>query len=158
MTDKKPVSDGPMSDGPIAEQPIAKQAFAASENPMAEIVEDDAKQTQRGRYGWLSLVVAGLFALFYAYDVWEAVGNLISLPQFYGLSGLDPAGLPWWLLWIGVTVPVIVFVVAFIIGRHRSIGEKAVIFLVGLAVSSGLGLGVIALESIIRPTVLLLGV
>ncbi len=143
MTDEKP----------IAEQPIAQDA-----NPIAEIVEDDAKEAQRGRYGWLSLIVAGLFALFYAYDVWEAVGNLISLPQFYELSGLDPAGLPWWLLWIGVIVPVVVFVAAFIIGRHRNVGEKAVIFFVGLAVSSGLGLGVIALESIIRPTVLLLGV
>jgi len=142
MTDEKPVADKPVPD---------------SENPIAEIVEDDTRQTKRARYGWLSLVVAGLFALFFAYDVWEAVDNLISLPRFYEASGLDPAGLPWWLLWIGVIVPVAVFVAAFIIGRRRNVGEKAVIFFVGLAVSSGLGLGVIALESIIRPTLLLLG-
>ncbi|MCY7413345.1 MAG: hypothetical protein LH471_09990 [Salinibacterium sp.] len=128
-----------------------------SSKPNADIVAEDANETNRGRYGWLSLAVAGVFALFFAYDVWEAVGNLISLPQFYEASGLDPAGLPWWLLWIGVIVPVVVFVVAFIIGRHRNVGEKAVIFFVGLAVSSGLGFGVIALESLIRPTVSLLG-
>ncbi len=143
MTDEKPVADEPVPD---------------SENPIAEIVEDDTRETKRGRYGWLSLVVAGLFTLFFAYDVWEAVDNLISLPRFYEDRGLDPAGLPWWLLWIGVGVPVVVFVAAFIIGRHRNVGEKAVIFFVGLAVSSGLGLGAIALESIIRPSVLLLGV
>jgi hypothetical protein len=142
MTDDTPIPDKPVPD---------------SENPIAEIVEDDTRETKRGRYGWLSLVVAGLFALFFAYDVWEAVDNLISLPRFYEASGLDPAGLPWWLLWIGVGVPVVVFVAAFIIGRHRNVGEKAVIFFVGLAVSSGLGFGVIALESLIRPTVSLLG-
>jgi len=128
------------------------------EKPVADEPIDDTKEITRERYGWLSLVVAGLFALFFAYDVWEAVDNLISLPRFYEDGGLDPAGLPWWLLWIGVGVPVVVFVAAFIIGRHRNVGEKVVIFFVGLAVSSGLGLGVIALESIIRPTVLLLGV
>lgn len=126
------------------------------EKPVADEPIADTKEITRERYGWLSLVVAGLFALFFAYDVWEAVDNLISLPRFYEASGLDPAGLPWWLLWIGVGVPVVVFVAAFIIGRHRNVGEKAVIFFVGLAVSSGLGLGVIALESIIRPTVLLI--
>lgn len=150
MTDEKPVAGEPASD---SENPSAD-----SENPIAEIVTDGTKETKRGRYGWLSLVVAGLFALFFAYDVWEAVDNLLSLPRFYEASGLDPAGLPWWLLWIGVGVPVVVFVAAFIIGRRRTVGEKALIFFVGLAVSSGLGLGVIALESIIRPTVLLLGV
>jgi len=128
-----------------------------SSKPNADIVADDSNEIKRGGYGWLSLVVAGLFALFFAYDVWEAVDNLISLPRFYEASGLDPAGLPWWLVWIGVIVPVAVFVAAFIIGRRRNVGEKAVIFFVGLAVSSGLGLGVIALESIIRPTLLLLG-
>ncbi len=128
------------------------------EKPVADEPIADTKEITRERYGWLSLVVAGLFALFFAYDVWEAVDNLISLPRFYEASGLDPAGLPWWLLWIGVIVPVAVFVAAFIIGRRRNVGEKAVIFFVGLAVSSGLGLGVIALESIIRPAVLLIGV
>jgi len=126
------------------------------EKPVADEPIDDTKEITRERYGWLSLVVAGLFALFFAYDVWEAVDNLISLPRFYEDRGLDPAGLPWWLLWIGVGVPVVVFVAAFIIGRHRNVGEKAVIFFVGLAVSSGLGLGAIALESIIRPSVLLI--
>jgi len=128
------------------------------EKPIADEPIDDTRETKHERYGWLSLVVAGLFTLFFAYDVWEAVDNLISLPRFYEASGLDPAGLPWWLLWIGVGVPVVVFVAAFIIGRHRNVGEKALIFFVGLAVSSGLGLGVIALESIIRPSVLLIGV
>ena len=126
------------------------------EKPVADEPIDDTKEITRERYGWLSLVVAGLFALFFAYDVWEAVDNLISLPRFYEASALDPAGLPWWLLWIGVIVPVAVFVAAFIIGRRRNVGEKAVIFFVGLAVSSGLGLGAIALESIIRPSVLLI--
>jgi hypothetical protein len=43
-------------------------------------------------------------------------------------------------------IPVIAYVVAFLLGRHRNIGEKVLLFLVGLAVSNALALGAIALN------------
>lgn len=128
--------------------------IADSENPIAEVVEDDNREATRGRYGWLSLVVAAIFGLFFAHSVWAAVGNMIALPAFYDLAGFGSENVPWWLLWIGVLVPVVVFVIAFVIGRRRNVGVKALVFLVGLAVAAGLGLGVLGLEDILRPEVI----
>ena len=127
-----------------------------SDNPIEAVVADDTAQASRGRYGWLSLVVAFLFALLFAYDLWEAVGNMVSLPAVYDAFGYGSENVPWWLLWIGVLIPVVVFVAAFIGGRRRSVFAKAVIFFVGLAVVAGLSLGVLALEEIIRPAVVTL--
>lgn len=115
------------------------------------VLEDDEAETKRGRYGWLSLVVAAVFGLFYAYDVWEAIGNMVNLPGFYALLGYDPGAIPWWLLIIGLLIPPAGFLVAFWVGRRFSVGGKALVFLLGLAVVAALGLGVVALEVVLRP-------
>jgi len=114
-------------------------------------IADDATQAKQGRYGSLSTIVAGLFALLYAYSVWQAIGNLVALPAFYNQTGLGSANVPWWVLWVGIVIPIAVFALAFVVGRKRSVLGKALIFLVGLAVTAGLGIGVIALESVLRP-------
>jgi hypothetical protein len=126
-------------------------AVSDAENPIEEAVADDAREAKRGRYGWLSLIVAAVLGLFYAYDVWEAIGNMINLPAFYDSIGVGSKHVPWWLLWIGVLIPVIVFLLAFVIGRRRNVGSKAVVFIVGLALAAGLGIGVLALEDVLRP-------
>ena len=126
-------------------------SISESDNPIEAVVADDAAQATHGRYGWLSLVVAFLFALFYVYDLWEAVGNLIQLPAVYEAYGFGSEKVPWWLLWIGVLIPLAVYVVAFVGGRRRTVFGKALIFLVGLALVAGLSIGVLALEEILRP-------
>jgi hypothetical protein len=126
-------------------------AVSDAENPIEDAVADDAREAKRGRYGWLSLIVAAVLGLFYAYDVWEAIGNMINLPAFYDSIGVGSKHVPWWLLWIGVLIPVIVFLLAFVIGRRRNVGSKAVVFIVGLALAAGLGIGVLALEDVLRP-------
>jgi len=131
-------------------------SIADSDNPVEEVVADDNREAARGRYGWLSLVVAALFGLFYAYDVFEAVSNLIALPSFYDQAGFGSENVPWWILWIGVVIPIVVFIVAFVIGRRLNVGRKAVIFLLGLAVVAGLSVGVLALEDVLRPTLIVL--
>lgn len=124
-----------------------------AESPIEDAVADDAHEAARGRYGWLSLVVAALLGLFYAYDVWGAVGDMINLPAFYDAIGIGAKNVPWWLLWIGVAIPVVVYVLAFVVGRRRNVGAKAVVFVVGLALAAGLGIGVLALEDVLRPVV-----
>lgn len=124
--------------------------IAGADNPIEHVIADEERQAQRGRYGWLGLTVAGLFGVFYAYDLWEAIGNLVNLPTFYAAFGLDPARLPWWLLWVGVLVPPVVFGVAFLVGRRHSLAAKALVLLTGLGVVAALSLGVIALEQVLR--------
>lgn len=126
-------------------------SIAESDNPIEAVVADDAAQATRGRYGWLSLVVAFLFALLYAYDLWEAVGNLIQLPIVYDAYGFGSENVPWWLLWIGVLIPLAIYIAAFVGGRRRNVFGKALIFVVGLALVAGLSIGVLALEEVLRP-------
>ena len=102
-------------------------------------------------YGLISIAVAAAFALFYAYDLWEAVSTLVSLPVFYEAYGLDATFVPWWLLWIGVLIPPVMFGVAFLVGRRQNVFGIALVFLVGLTIVAGLSLGIIALEQVMRP-------
>ena len=128
-------------------------SIADSDNPIEELVEDDAREAKRGRYGWLSLVVAALFGLFYAYDLWEALGNLFNLPVAYNSLGIGDR-VPWLLLWTGVLVPPLAFAVAVIVGRRRNVFGKALIFLVGLAVVACLTLAVLAVGDALLPALL----
>jgi succinate dehydrogenase hydrophobic anchor subunit len=123
-------------------------SISDSENPIEEIVEDDAREAKRGRYGWLSLVVAALFGLFYAYDIWTAIGNLFLVPAEYA-QFMAADHVPWWLLWVGVLIPPAGFAVAVFVGRRRNVLGKALIFLVGLAVVAALTFGVYALGDVI---------
>ena len=127
-----------------------------NENPVEEVIEDDAREAKRGRYGWLSLVVAAIFGLFYAWNVWQSVATMFVLPQFYDAYAYGAENVPWWLLWVGVAVPVVAFLLAFVIGRHSNVLVKALVFLTGLAVTSALGIAIIALEGVLRPVVLVL--
>jgi len=128
-------------------------SIADSDNPIEEVIADDQRETTRGRYGWLSLVVAALFGLFFAYDLWEAVSNLVALPSVYDAVGIGSENVPWWLLWSGVIIPILIFVLAFVLGRRQNVFAKALIFLLGLAVVAGLSMGVLAAEEVLRPIV-----
>ena len=92
-------------------------------------------------FGWVTLVVIVLFGLLYAYDVWEAIGNLLTLPPFY----LDQADVPWWLLIGNLAVPLLGFGLALWLGWKRPLVAKVLFFAVGLAVVAVLTLDAIAL-------------
>lgn len=126
-----------------------EKSIADADDPVEAVIEDDAAQATRGRYGWLSLTVAALFGLVYAYFLWQAVSLLVQLPTNLAALGLGGDRIPWWLLILGVLIPPIVFGVAAAVGRKQNVGRKAVIFVVGLAIVSGLGLSVIALTYIL---------
>jgi hypothetical protein len=98
-------------------------------------------------YGVPSMIVAGAFALLFAYDLWEAIGTAIALPASYQASGFDPAMIPWWLVVLYVLVPPVTFVLAILVGRRQSLWGRALVFLVALAVSAALSLGLIALQA-----------
>lgn len=103
----------------------------------------------------LTIIITGVFGLFFAWDTWQAVSNLVALPDFYDYAGLGRENVPLWLLIIGVAIPAIVFVIALVVGRGHPLSTKVIVLVVGVAVASGLGLGVVALEDVLRPTILL---
>ncbi len=110
-----------------------------------EAVEKDAAITAKGGIGPLSLAVAALFGLVYAYFVYQAIRNVIELPKTYSAIGLADA-VPWPLLIVGLAVPIVIYVLAFVIGLRRGLLDKALVFLIGVATTAALGYGVIAIH------------
>ncbi|MCI2959092.1 hypothetical protein MN032_15465 [Agromyces atrinae] len=87
------------------------------------------------RFGF-DVALAVFFGLFYAYDVWEAVGNLVGLSQYAALldSTLSSMGLI--LLIATILLPIGLFALAFVIGRRRSLAVRIALYVTGLAISA----------------------
>lgn len=93
---------------------------------------------------WLVTTIAGGFGLFYAYAVWNALGNLIQSVQFAGENGfvLSPIG---WVIWIlAVIFPIAAFAAAFAIGYRRPAHHLILVLLTGLALTAVFWLNVVA--------------
>ncbi|WP_353828843.1 hypothetical protein [Agromyces sp. SYSU T0242] len=87
---------------------------------------------------WLELALAIAFGLLYAYDAWEAVGNLVGISGVAAALGTTLSGTGWVVLIAAVLLPVALFAVAFLIGRRRNAVVQAALYLAGLAVSAAL--------------------
>jgi len=89
---------------------------------------------------WLVVTIAAVFGLFYAYAVWNALGNLIQAAQL--LTGLNALG---WFIWIFATVfPIIAFGAALAIGWRRPAHHFILVMLTGLALTAVFWLNVVA--------------
>ena len=89
---------------------------------------------------WLIVVIAGVFALLYAYVVWTALAFLVQ--QANGAEGLSGYG--WFVLILPVLFPLVVFGAAFAIGWRRSAGQFAIVLLTGLALIAAFWLNIFA--------------
>ena len=132
----------------MSESDKTKRETSDPTTPVADAITADDRVSRSGRLGWLSLTLAALFGLFYAYDVWEAVGNLVGVPHYYEAIGFS-ASTPWVLLIAALVFPFVIFVVVFLLGIRRNVGEKALLYVTGLAVSNALALSTIGLNSLI---------
>ncbi|MCU1442140.1 MAG: hypothetical protein JWQ59_290 [Cryobacterium sp.] len=91
---------------------------------------------------WLAVTIAVFFGLFFAYDAWEAVGNLLGLNAAAGQLGTTLSGFGWGVLILGILLPILVFALAFWLGRRRRAGVQALLFFVGLCLSAVLSLDI----------------
>lgn len=107
-----------------------------------------------GRRRWSTLLIVIGFAALFAWDVVEAVGNLIALPQLYEFLGFSTAQVPWWLLILDLALSPILFVAALVIARGRGPGRTALILIVALAVAAALSISITSIEPLVRPTLL----
>ncbi len=108
---------------------------SGGKEPVPQTVPDPQPDSLRPA-AWPGLAVAILFGLFYAYDLFEAIANLVGMAT--GLA--DKALVPWVALILGVVVPPAGFVVAWWLGRRRRVAVRVVIFLAGLAVTAAVSL------------------
>lgn len=108
----------------------------------------------RPRRSWPFVLVLVLAGLLVAYDVVEAVSNLVSVPQdaryanndFYRENGLDGlvAQPPWLALGLGVVVPPLAYLLALRAGRGRATTVVALLLLAALAASAAVTLTITA--------------
>lgn len=101
-------------------EPAPDEAVATPERPATPL--------------WLAVVVAALAGAFYAYDVWEAVGNLVGLNITAGSLGVSLTAYGVTLLVVGVVLPFLVFALAFWLGRRRGPIAQVLLFVAGYAV------------------------
>jgi hypothetical protein len=99
------------------------------------------------RHRILHFAVTIVFGLFYAYDLFEAISNLVAVPaqladynQFLIENDITPLPVPWTILIANLLLPVVVFAVAWVLGRGRSIRHQAILLLAGLALVAALTL------------------
>ena len=96
------------------------------------------------------VVVWVVFALLYAYPMFEGISNLIALPPYYAANGIG-AAVPWWLLIIGVVAPVLLYLTALWIGRGRELFPRTLLLAVGLATANALVLSAVSWASAVQP-------
>lgn len=113
-----------------------------------DALDDDTRSSARSRLGWLSLTVAIVFGLLYAYDLWEAITNAVELPKQYAALetlGVEVGEVPWTLIIANMLIPPAIYLLAFVLGMRRNVFGKAVLFAVGLALVAVLTLDIIAI-------------
>ena len=101
-----------------------------------------AKSRNRRTPGWLSATITIVFGLFYAYIAWSGLGNLLGLNTAAASLDTSLSGFGWALLLAGVLLPIVVFGLAFWLGRRREAGPQALILLAGLSLVSALSLDI----------------
>ncbi|MET0934197.1 MAG: hypothetical protein ABWX56_10810 [Mycetocola sp.] len=97
---------------------------------------------------WLSLTLAIVFGLLFAYDVWEAVGNLVGVNVVASGLGTTINAVGWVVLILGILLPVLVFALAYWLGRRRDLLAQVLLYLAGLGTVAAVSLSLLALFGI----------
>lgn len=93
---------------------------------------------------WLVATISGLAGLFYAYAVWNAIGNLIQTVGFYGDAGMSLNALGWTVWLFAAVFPVLLWAGAFALGYRRAPHELLLVMITGLALVAVFWLNVVA--------------
>ena len=127
---------------------MTEASVPADANAGTAASADDAGEPARSRPAtplWLAVTIAVLFGVLYAYDVWEAVGNLVGLNVQASSLGIALSGVGIALLLVALVLPFLVFGVAFWLGHRRGPIQQVVLFLAGYAAVQAITFGLTAL-------------
>lgn len=88
---------------------------------------------------WPEWILVGFFGLFFAYDVWEGVGNFIGVQYTRLTFGFELTVLGWLAIIAGVLIPLILFVIGIVATKSTSLSQTIFIFVLLLVVSAVVG-------------------
>jgi hypothetical protein len=103
---------------------------------------DPAPQDGRPAPAWPFRILAVVFGLVYAWQVWAGLINLVSLNLAAQSLDTRLSGFGWGLLLAGVLLPALIFAVAARLGRSRPWYAQGALFLVGLGLASALAVDI----------------
>lgn len=93
---------------------------------------------------WLVATISGLVGLFYAYAVWNAIGNLVVTLGAFGDAGLTLNALGWFIWIFAAVFPLLVWGAAFALGYRRAPHQLLLLMITGLALVAVFWLNVVA--------------
>jgi hypothetical protein len=106
------------------------------------------RETRTNTPAWLALTLAVIFGLLFAFDVWEAVGNLVGVTVVASGLGTTINAVGWVVLILGILLPIAVFAGAYWIGRRRDPLAQILLYLAGLGTVAAVSLSLLALFGI----------
>ncbi len=92
-----------------------------------------------------NVVIAIVFGLFFAYDVWEAIGNLVGIVSYANALQVGIVGWGWVVLIGAIGLPALLWLAAIALGWKRSVPQKLAVQLLALAVSATSYLSIITM-------------
>jgi len=98
------------------------------------------RRTGRGKGLALTILLAVVVGGLLAWDVWEAIGNLVGIRAYAAGLGTDLNATGWTVLLLSFALPVVCFVLALVLGRRRGVAARAGLLLAALCVSAALSL------------------
>jgi uncharacterized BrkB/YihY/UPF0761 family membrane protein len=108
----------------------------------------------KDRIGALTLVIAAVFGLLFAYFVWQAVRLLTLLPKSFETNNLGDS-VPWALYIVGLAVPVLLYAVSFVVALRFGSLKKIVVYTMGLTTTAAFSFGVLAIHRLIFETLIM---
>lgn len=87
------------------------------------------------------VLVAGVFALLFVYNVWESLSSLLAMQQVFDLEGLTLPPSLWLILLAALILPIVAWAAALLLSRRRKAWEAALVFLAALAANEALFIG-----------------
>ena len=84
-------------------------------------------------------ILAAVFALLFAYDVWEGIGNFVGVISQSLSLGIGLSAFGWFAVIFGIIAPLILFFGALWFSRKMTIVPALVIYIVALSVSAVVG-------------------
>ena len=84
-------------------------------------------------------ILAAVFALLFAYDVWEGIGNFVGVMAQSLSLGISLSAFGWFAVVFGILAPLVIFFAALWVTRKRSLLPAFVIYVVALSISAVIG-------------------
>ena len=123
-----------------------------AETPLETERDENSTVSRAGHLGWLSITIAIVFGLFYVYNLFEAISNVVGVTSQINLYNqaravvkLAPVPIPWVWLVIDVLLAPVAFALAFVLGRRKPVLLKVLLFVIGLTLVAAMTLSVEAL-------------